>query len=289
MHYIFETAGRMLGIAYAAYMAIIGLAGVFGIHAIALSALVWLNWRGRLRNIAASRFRPSDATVRERVGQLAPVISDVALRYQIDPRLLAAIVYVTEREQHEPFRDVLERLAMSTFLIDAESHMHLARPFDFSIGLAQIKPTTALTALKLCKELGQSWELWYKHLRDVPSLGVEWQLAATAVDVCQPPVVPVPINKSEVVSALMRDGENVAFAGLILALYQEQWRSARAEWDISSRPDVLATLYQIGFHKSKPHAAPQSNSFGRRVAEVSREGWLQKRFDAPRLARVGTP
>jgi hypothetical protein len=74
-------------------------------------------------SVAASRFRPSDATVRERVGQLAPVISDVALRYQIDPRLLAAIVYVTEREQNEPFRDVLERLAMSTFLIDAESHI----------------------------------------------------------------------------------------------------------------------------------------------------------------------
>jgi hypothetical protein len=43
MHSVFEAAGRMLGIAYAAYMAIIGLAGVFGLHVIALSALVWLN------------------------------------------------------------------------------------------------------------------------------------------------------------------------------------------------------------------------------------------------------
>jgi hypothetical protein len=42
---------------------------------------------------------------------------------------------------------------------------------------------------------------------------MEWQLAATAVDVCQPPVVPVPINKSQVVSALMRDRANAAFAG----------------------------------------------------------------------------
>ena len=30
MPYVFETAGRMLGMAYAAYMAIIGLAGLFG-------------------------------------------------------------------------------------------------------------------------------------------------------------------------------------------------------------------------------------------------------------------
>jgi len=109
-------------------LVIIGLAGLFGIHAIALSALVWLNRRGRLRNT------------------------------------LAAIVYVTVREQHEPFRD--------------------------------------------------------------------------------PPASPVPINKPEVVAAQMRDDENVAFAGLILSLHQAQWRSAHADWDISSRPDELATLYQ---------------------------------------------
>jgi len=101
-------------------LVIIGLAGLFGIHAIALSALVWLNRRGRLRNT------------------------------------LAAIVYVTVREQHEPFRD--------------------------------------------------------------------------------PPASPVPINKPEVVAAQMRDDENVAFAGLILSLHQAQWRSAHADWDISSRP-----------------------------------------------------
>ena len=59
----------------------------------------------------------------------------------------------------------------------------------------------------------------------------------------------------------MRDDANLAFAGLILSLYQAQWRNAHAYWDISSRPDVLATLYLIVFQKSKPRGAPQSNSF----------------------------
>jgi hypothetical protein len=242
-----------------------------------------------IATIAASWFHPSHDATRARIEQLAHVIAGVAERYDIDPRLLAAIVYVTEREQHVPFRDGLERLAMTTFLVDAGSHMHLARPFDVSIGIAQIKPVTALTALKLCKEFGQPWDLSYKDLRDVPQLGPEWRMSSQGLAACQPPAMPVPLDKPQVVAALMGDDSNVAFAGLILALYREQWKSARAEWDISSRPDVLATLYQIGFERSKPHGAPRSNAFGQRVADVSREPWLQRRFDGPRIAHFGRP
>jgi hypothetical protein len=147
----------------------------------------------------------------------------VAIRYDVDPALLAAIVYVTEREQLEPFRDQLEpfrdqleRFATTAFLTDAASTFSLSKRFDVSIGVAQIKPITALTALKVCQATGQPWELWFKHLRDVPE--------------------------------------------------------------------------QIGFAKSHPHAAPRSNAFGTRVAEVSRQSWLRERFEGPRLARAqGAP
>jgi hypothetical protein len=238
-----------------------------------------------IAGIAGSWLRPSHDATRDRIEKLAPVFVSISQRYGVDPRLLAAIVYVTEREQHEPFRDKLERMAMTTFLVDSGSHMHLARRFDLSIGVAQVKPITALTALKLCKDSGQPWELHYKDLRDVPRLGDEWRLGSAALDACQPPAMPIPVDKPHVVAALMRDESNVAFAGLILALYQAQWKAARAEWDISERPDILATLYQIGFAKSKPHGEPRSNDFGRRVAEVSRQAWLQQRFDVPRVAR----
>jgi hypothetical protein len=40
------------------------------------------------------------------------------------------------------------------------------------------------------------------------------------------------------------------------------------DWSIRERPDILATLYQIGFARSKPHGAPQSNAFGNRVRQV---------------------
>ena len=87
----------------------------------------------------------------------------------------------------------------------------------------------------------------------------------------------------------MRPGDR-AFAGLILSLHQAQWRSAHADWDISSRPDVLATLYQIGFHKSKPHSArkairsdgePESRASPHAVVPgsllaLAEDGWLHQ-------------
>ncbi len=231
-----------------------------------------------LSTVAASAYRSSDEATRERIDALRPAIAESAGRYGVDPAVVAAIVYVTHRDQLEPVRDHLERLAAGVFLEDDKSHMLLARPFDVSIGAAQIKPITALTALKLCQEAGREWGLWYKHLRDVPQLGSEWQLRPEALAVCQPPVSPVPVNKQQVVSALLRDESNVAFAAFILALYQRQWRDANPAWDISGRPEILATLYQIGFARSHPHGAPRSNAFGDRVAQVYRQDWLLERF-----------
>jgi hypothetical protein len=234
--------------------------------------------------IVASIYRPSDAATRARIAALTPVFADAARRYAVDPRLLAAIVYVTQREQHEPFRDAIERLAMTTFLVDSESHLLLARRFDLSIGVAQVKPVTALTALKVCRDLGVPWDLWSKHLRDVPPLGDAWHLGPEAAAACAPPGTPVPLNKREIVSALLQDEQNIAFAALILSLYQAQWRSARPDWDIASRPEILATLYQIGFARSQPHGSPRSNAFGARVAAVATESWLRDPFDGPRMA-----
>jgi len=57
-------------------------------------------------------------------------------------------------------------------------------------------------------------------------------------------------------------------------LYQRQWESANREWSLRERPEILATLYQIGFARSRPHAAPRSNAFGSRVRAVLEEPWL---------------
>jgi hypothetical protein len=46
------------------------------------------------------------------------------------------------------------------------------------------------------------------------------------------------------------------YAGLFLKQIITQWNNAG--FDISNSPDILATLYNLGFSKSQPHANPQS-------------------------------
>jgi hypothetical protein len=75
---------------------------------------------------------------------------------------------------------------------------------------------------------------------------------------------------------LLNAETNLETCALILALYQKQWEAANRDWSIRARPDILATLYQIGFARSKPHAAPRSNAFGKRVREVYEQPWLNE-------------
>jgi hypothetical protein len=77
-----------------------------------------------------------------------------------------------------------------------------------------------------------------------------------------------------VARALLDPRANLEMCALILLLYQRQWETAHPEWTLRARPDILATLYQIGFSRSKPHAAPRSNAFGTRVRAVYEEAWL---------------
>jgi hypothetical protein len=70
------------------------------------------------------------------------------------------------------------------------------------------------------------------------------------------------------------DESNLALCALILSLYQRQWEAANPAWSLRARPDVLATLYQIGVTRSRPHASPGSNALGRRVRQVLEEPWL---------------
>ena len=81
---------------------------------------------------------------------------------------------------------------------------------------------------------------------------------------------------------LLRAESNLETCALILALYQKQWEAAHRDWSIRARPDILATLYQIGFARSKPHGTPQSNAFGARVREVYEQPWLGESLAAPR-------
>ncbi len=74
------------------------------------------------------------------------------------------------------------------------------------------------------------------------------------------------------------DRLNIEVCALILALYATQWEGANPTWSIRDRPEILATLYPLGFQKSKPKADPQASRFGPRVREVYDGRWMREHF-----------
>jgi hypothetical protein len=126
----------------------------------------------------------------------------------------------------------------------------LNRSLDVSVGLAQIKPRTALTASVLAMGLKPDAlprPALYSY-RDVEPVGDGWNLPGAARSSAAPPI-PVPAERHVVAEALLDARSNLAMCALILTLYQNQWEATK-------------------------HAAPRSNAFGSRVGQVCEQRWL---------------
>jgi hypothetical protein len=242
--------------------------------------------------------RRSESSVRKLVSDHRESIRAAGARYDVDPRLIASIVYVTHRDQLSPFRDALERLTISAWARNMRRELGIGAPdkieeqgtdenpllnraFDISVGLAQIKPRTAQTASVLAT--GRTPDDLPKpaffSYRDIEPIGDGWTVFVTA-QTSLPSPIPVPAERQVVAGALLDASSNLEMCALILALYQNQWEATNRDWSIRERPDILATLYQIGFARSKPHGSTRSNAFGIRVRQVYEQPWLDELFDA---------
>ena len=206
----------------------------------------------------------------------------------------ASIVYVTHRDQLSPFRGALERLALGMWTLGywpaiGANETLLNRPLDISVGLAQIKPRTAQTATLLATGQAFSELARAAAYRDGEPAGEAWRVLPVSNTQTALPI-DVPAPREDVVRALLEPRSNLETCALILSLYQRQWEAANQAWSLRQKPEILATLYQIGFARSKPHAAPRSNAFGARVREVVDEPWLEELFPAgrPRRSRPAT-
>ena len=252
-----------------------------------------------LLTTAASWYRPSASRVEQLVLEHRAEIVTAAEKLRIDPRLIASILYVTQRDHVTPFARQLERAAMGAWLADLTNNFFLAKPLDASIGIAQIKPLTALTGLVIYAaaplpqpdQYNVVWAtdlVWatvsglghpvnYKEYRGIPRLGRRWRLAPEAVRPLDPPFRTL-VPKSQIVEALFDDRLNIEMCALILSLYAIQWEAADPTWSIRRRPEILATLYQLGFEKSEPKANPRPNRFGERVLEVYESPWMREHF-----------
>ncbi len=243
---------------------------------------------------ALAAHRRSDARIRDLLREHRESICEAAAEYDVDPRLIASIIYVTHRDQLSPFRNVLERILISTWSmnmrreigsrgpermeeIGADENPVLHRALDISVGLTQIKPRTAQTASVLAT--GATPDVlprpaFYLY-RDAEPIGDGWtQPSALRTPAISP--IAVPAERHEVASALLSDRTNLRMCALLLFLYRKQWETANEAWSLRGRPDILATLYQIGFARSRPHGAPRSNAFGDRVRQVYEQPWIRE-------------
>lgn len=198
----------------------------------------------------------------------------------IEPRLLAALVYVVQRETVSPLSVGLERGA---WLADVRAHLGLAEALDASIGLTQIKPTTAIHATQILLAATTDeppWQLWHKDLRPITPIEPLWKLPAGSFAGITPPFES-PLQKPQIVARLLTDDGSLEAAAFFLALYEAQWRNLDPHLDLARRPEITATLYQLGFARSRPHGAPRANAFGDEVGRVFQSAWIREHFDTP--------
>ncbi len=203
-------------------------------------------------------------------------IHQAGRQYSIDPRLIASVIYVNHRYYISPSRHHLENVIMDIWLADETSHSGLSESMDISIGLAQIKPVTAITAIIIpCWNTSES--CYSKHARDVPyTIRENWVLT--------PPIraiSPMPFSefrKQKLVADLLIPEKSIEYCAYILSLYAIQWETICPEWSIRDRPEILATLYQIGFERSHPKSHPRANTFGKRVQQIHETEWIQLNF-----------
>lgn len=227
----------------------------------------------------AAFWRPSERETREQLLAHRDDILSASARAHVDPRLVASILFVTHREHTTPFRSALEEMAAAAWLLDPTSNVLIAQVLDPSLGLAQIKPKTMLTALWILHaSLGSPW-MPSKEYRDVRNEGTAWsRIPSPGLGKVQLPVLPSVASKKEVVQALLEPQHGIALCAFLLDLYATQWEASNPDWGIRHRPDILATLYQIGFEHSYPKPDPRPNAFGQRVQEVFDEPWMREHF-----------
>jgi hypothetical protein len=248
-----------------------------------------------LATFVLAAHRRSEGNVRALVADHRVTIQAAANRYAVDPRLIGAIIFVTHRDQLSPFRDAIERLIIHAWGVSLQLHgpgnerreelgsaenklLNIA--LDISVGLTQIKPRTAQTASVLA--MGHAPENMpeadFHEYRNAEPVGTGWPESVTRQLEMMSPIA-VPAARRMVAAMLLNPEKNIETCAMILALYQEQWEATNRDWSIRKRPDILATLYQIGFARSMPHGAPRSNEFGERVRQVSGQAWLGELFE----------
>ena len=160
----------------------------------------------------------------------AEIINKVGLETGVEPRLIAAMVtgeqirlFDSEREAYKKWMGPLKLLSSHTM---------------FAWGVTGIKPETAM---KIEEYLKNDTSVFYpgdnyRHLLDFETEDI-------------------PNERFDRISDFHDHYYAYLYAALNLKMIKKQWE--RAGYDISNRPEILATIYNLGFEISKPKPNPR--------------------------------
>ncbi len=159
------------------------------------------------------------------------VLTRVEKETGISPRLLIAILTPEQMRLFYSNRDLFKQIFGPLKILGAQS--------QFSWGIMGLKDDTAREIERRLKDKTSSSYLGpkYEHLLDFKTTDRDQERFLRIVD-----------ERDHYYSYL--------YTALYLKEIQKEWE--QAGFDISKRPDILATLYNIGFANSKPKANPQS-------------------------------
>lgn len=181
-------------------------------------------------SVAESAFRKDASVV-----QTAGTVTGVEARMIVATGFVEQMrLYFTQREVYEKFFRPLRVLGNAT---------------QFAWGVMAIKETAAIDV-----------EEHLRNPRSVFYLGTdrEHALDFTSDNVPKERFARLTDEKNHLFSYL--------YGGFELAQYRAQWK--RANFPIDDRPEILATLYNIGFGKSKPNSNPQVGGSTIHIADV---------------------
>ncbi len=143
------------------------------------------------------------------------------------------------------------------FYDDRESYKKFFEPLkilgsqtQFSWGVMGIKEDTAVHIENNLKNPTSPYYLGlqYEHILDFKTASTSGNSANNSTDVS--------MERFTRMTDQHKHYYNYLYAGLYLAEIEHQWK--QAGFNISDRPEILSTLYNIGFSGSKPNANPQS-------------------------------
>jgi hypothetical protein len=189
------------------------------------------------------------------------LIDSAARVVKVEPRLIVAVLLGEQMRLFNSKREVFKKVISPLKILSVES--------KFSLGVTGIKEETAIKVEKFLKDSLSPFFLGdkYRNLLDFNTKD--------------------PKERFDRLVDYRNHYYSYLYAAIIIRQVREQW--LKAGFDISERPEILATLYNVGFEYSKPGPSPRvggshinindkSYTFGALAYEFYYSGELLKEF-----------